>query len=69
MIRQELGRAELRHVENDQMIQTANLVELLSDTIIGTAPLNVNSQPFDVHGIGRETCEPCGDQVYPPPVK
>ena len=51
MIRQELGRAELRHVENDQMIQTANLVELLSDTIIGTAPLNVNSQPFDVHGM------------------
>jgi hypothetical protein len=60
MIRQELGRAELRHVKDEQ-IQMANLVELLSDTIIPllSRPLNANFQPFDVRGMVHEIVDKC----------
>ena|SRR5271170_663915 len=61
MIRQELGRAELRHVKDDQVNQMANLAELLSDTIMPLLPrkLNANSQSFDVRGMVNKIVDKC----------
>ena len=61
MIRQEVGLAELRQLKADQTIQTTNIVELLSDTLIPLLPrpLNANSHPFDVRGMVVEIVDKC----------
>lgn len=61
MIRQVLGRAELRVVKDEQSAQKADLVGLLSDTIIQLLPRthDANSQPYDVRGMIVDIVEKC----------
>lgn len=60
-VRQELGRAELRHLKEAQTTQTTTLVEVLTDTLVPLLPrqLKGNSQPYDVRGMVVEIMDKC----------